>query len=160
MKKKISILLAMLFIVIMSACSRKKLHDVIPTSTTYELSHGASIYGREGTFPDTVKIEIYAPNKISSLSVNYPYEKDYLNIDLAEKSRSFLEEQVQKTFLNGKTYLNVKGNLEATVILNKKVLNDLEVGKHFFSFTVIDERKDVKNQDITITVMAKKNRYL
>lgn len=154
--KKLSVLFAMLFIVVMSSCTGRKVEDLIPKSTSFELSHGTTIQVREGEFLDTVKVQIFAPGKISSLAVTYPFEKDYLNIDLADKTRSFVEERVQNILLNGKNYLNVKGNLEATVYLNQKVLNDLEVGQHIFSFSVLDERNDYKNQDIRITILAKK----
>ncbi|NME66534.1 hypothetical protein [Flammeovirga aprica] len=152
-QKIVSFLLGLSLIVAFSSCKHRTLYDAIPKTTTFEVSPGASITRQQGSFTDTVKVDIYAPGKIASLVV----QSEEWSIDLAEKTNSHYEEQIHASLLNGKYYYDVKGNTEAKVYLMIDVLNDLEVGTHKFTLYVNDERNDPKNQEITVNVIAKKN---
>ncbi|KXX71708.1 hypothetical protein [Flammeovirga sp. SJP92] len=152
MQKLVSFLLGLSLIIWISSCQERTLNDAIPKTTTFELSHGSSITMQQGNFTDTIRVEIYVPGKIASLLV----QTEVLNIDLAKETKSHYEEQLHYSLLNGKQYWNVRGNTEATVFLMKEVLNDLEIGEHKFVFSVTDERNDIRNQEVVVTVLKKK----
>ncbi|MBB6462532.1 hypothetical protein [Flammeovirga kamogawensis] len=156
MKKSLQFLVSVLFIALMSACGGRNLNDVIPKSTTFEFSAGISPTVEEGNFTSSLITTIYVPGKVSTLDVSVPFENDFLQINLARKTRSAFEEQVHDILLKGKHYLNVKGNDEVKVHFPKKLLNELKVGEYIVSFSVLDEKNDFKNQDLKIKVVAKK----
>ncbi|WP_281616115.1 hypothetical protein [Flammeovirga sp. SubArs3] len=151
----INIVLGLCFGFIFTSCGGRNINSVVPKSTSFEFSHGSEPRLIKGQVKDTLITTIYVPGKIVSLDVEMPYKNDYLQINLAEKTKSHFEEQVHSSLLRNRTYMNVKGNDEAVVYLNPDVLNEWEEGRHSLTFAVLDEKNTFKQIDLYVNIISK-----
>ncbi|MBB3701486.1 hypothetical protein KMW28_03895 [Flammeovirga yaeyamensis] len=153
------VVVALVFMALLSSCGGRNIEDVIPRSTAFEFSRGTEMYITEGKFQDTVKIDIYVPAKIVTVDVSTPFGKEDFHINLAEEPKEFGEEKMQESML-GKhtTYRHVLGAKDVRVHLVPEVMNSLSTGKHTITFAVLDEKDEYKQRDLNITVVPEKKK--